>query len=220
MFDGLVKSQFRTLFVIPAQAGIQDSDQMSKKYPGVFAHPTATVDDKVQIGSGTKIWHFSHILSGSQIGENCNIGQNVVIGPDAKIGNKCKIQNNVSVYKGVILEDGVFCGPSMVFTNIINPRAEIGKMDQVRPTLVKKGATLGANCTIICGHTIGRYAFIGAGAVVTEDVPDHALMVGNPAKQTGWMCVCGEKLNGDRRCPACDKQYSEAETGLRMVGVS
>jgi UDP-2-acetamido-3-amino-2,3-dideoxy-glucuronate N-acetyltransferase len=211
MFDGLVKSQFRTLFVIPAQAGVQDSDQMSKKHPGVFAHPTATVDDKVQIGSGTKIWHFSHILSGSQIGENCNIGQNVVIGPDAKIGNKCKIQNNVSVYKGVTLEDGVFCGPSMVFTNIINPRAEIGKMDQVRPTLVKKGATLGANCTIICGNTIGKYAFIGAGAVVTKDVPDYALMTGNPARQIGWVCVCGEKLNAKFICPSCKKQYKKGK---------
>jgi len=211
MFDGLVKSQFRTLFVIPAQAGIQYSDQMSKKHPGVFAHPTATVDDKVQIGSGTKIWHFSHVLSGSQIGENCNIGQNVVIGPDAKIGNKCKIQNNVSVYKGVTLEDGVFCGPSMVFTNIYNPRAEIGKMDQVRPTLIKKGATLGANCTIVCGHTIGRYAFIGAGSVVTKDVPDHALMVGNPARQIGWMCICGEKLNDDLQCPVCKLKYKKTE---------
>ena len=199
--------------VIPAQAGIQDTDQMSKKYPGVFAHPTATVDDKVQIGSGTKIWHFSHILSGSQIGENCNIGQNVVIGPDAKIGNKCKIQNNVSVYKGVTLEDGVFCGPSMVFTNIINPRAEIGKMDQVRPTLVKKGATLGANCTIICGHTIGSYAFIGAGAVVTKDIPDHALMIGNPARQSGWICKCGEKLNDDLQCPVCKLKYKKTEDG-------
>ncbi len=165
------------------------------------------IDDNVEIGEKTKIWHFSHILSGSKIGENCNIGQNVVIGPDATIGNKCKIQNNVSVYKGVTLEDGVFCGPSMVFTNIFNPRAEIGKMDQVRPTLIKKGATLGANCTIVCGHTIGRYAFIGAGAVVTKDVPDHALMVGNPARQIGWMCECGEKLNTKQKCPACKKQY-------------
>ena len=174
----------------------------------VFIHPTAIVDDKVQIGKGTKIWHFSHILSGSKIGENCNIGQNVVIGPDAVIGNKCKIQNNVSVYKGVILEDGVFCGPSMVFTNIFNPRAEIGKMNQVRPTLVKKGATLGANCTIVCGHTIGSYAFIGAGAVVTKDVPNHALMVGNPAKQIGWMCECGEKLDDNNKCSSCGRQHS------------
>jgi UDP-2-acetamido-3-amino-2,3-dideoxy-glucuronate N-acetyltransferase len=176
-----------------------------------FAHPTAIVDDKVEIGEKTKIWHFSHILSGSKIGDNCNIGQNVVIGPDAIIGNKCKIQNNVSVYKGVTLEDGVFCGPSMVFTNIYNPRAEIGKMDQVRPTLIKKGATLGANCTIVCGHTIGQYAFIGAGAVVTKDVPDHALMVGNPARQIGYMCICGERLDDSLKCPSCGKDISKVK---------
>jgi len=175
----------------------------SSDTPHFFAHEAAVIDGGVEIGKGTKIWHFSHILSGSKIGENCNIGQNVVIGPDAVIGNKCKIQNNVSVYKGVTLEDGVFCGPSMVFTNIFNPRAEISKMDQVRPTLVKKGATLGANCTIVCGYTVGRYAFIGAGAVVTKDVLDHALMVGNPAKQIGWMCECGEKLIDAARCFTC-----------------
>lgn len=174
-----------------------------------FAHETAIIDGNVTIGSGTKVWHFYHILSGSKIGNNCNIGQNVVIGPDAIIGNKCKIQNNVSVYKGVTLEDGVFCGPSMVFTNIYNPRAEIGKMDQVRPTLVKRGATLGANCTIVCGHTIGRNAFIGAGTVVTKDVPDHALMVGNPARQIGWMCVCGEKLDNNRTCPICMRKFTD-----------
>jgi len=174
-----------------------------------FTHPSAVIDEKVDIGRGTKIWHFTHVLSGSKIGENCNIGQNVVIGPDVVVGNKCKIQNNVSVYKGVLLEDGVFCGPSMVFTNIYNPRAEIGKMDQVRPTVVKRGATLGANCTIVCGHTIGRYAFIGAGAVVTKNVPDHALMVGNPAKQIGWMCECGERLNDNMHCPACGKTFNQ-----------
>jgi UDP-2-acetamido-3-amino-2,3-dideoxy-glucuronate N-acetyltransferase len=170
----------------------------------VFVHETAIVDDGCEIGKGAKIWHFSHVLKGSKIGENCNIGQNVVIGPDVTIGNNCKIQNNVSVYKGVILEDGVFCGPSMVFTNVFNPRAELKKMDQLRNTLVKKGASLGANCTIVCGHTIGRYAFIGAGAVVTKDVPDHALMVGNPAKQIGWMCKCGEKLDQNLKCSVCN----------------
>jgi len=174
-----------------------------------FTHPSAVIDEKVEIGRGTKIWHFTHVLSGSKIGENCNIGQNVVIGPDVAIGNKCKLQNNVSVYKGVSLEDGVFCGPSMVFTNIYNPRAEIGKMDQVRPTVIRKGATLGANCTIVCGHTIGQYAFIGAGAVVTKNVPDHALMVGNPAKQIGWMCECGERLNDNMNCPACGKTFNQ-----------
>ena len=153
-----------------------------------FVHDTAVVDKKTEIGSGTKIWHFSHILSGSKIGENCNIGQNVVVGPEVSIGKQCKIQNNVSVFKGVTLEDGVFCGPSMVFTNIYNPRAEIRKMDQVRPTLVKHGATLGANCTIICGTNIGRYAFVGAGAVINQNVLDHALVVDNPFRQIGWVC--------------------------------
>ncbi|MBP1711269.1 MAG: oxidoreductase [Deltaproteobacteria bacterium] len=183
--------------------------------PDIFVHPTAIVDDNVTIGGKTKIWHYSHILSKSKIGEYCNIGQNVVIGPDAVIGNKCKIQNNISVYKGVTLEDGVFCGPSMVFTNIYNPRAEIGKMDQVRPTRVKKGATLGANCTIVCGHTIGSYAFIGAGAVVTKDVADHALMVGNPARQIGWACKCGERIDeNNMTCPFCNKKYKTENAGL------
>lgn len=172
-----------------------------------FIHETAVVDEGVDIGKDTKIWHFSHVLSGSRIGDGCNIGQNVVIGPDVMIGNRCKIQNNVSVYKGVTLEDGVFCGPSMVFTNIYNPRAEISKMDQVRPTLVKKGATLGANCTIVCGHTIGQYAFVGAGTVVTKDMPDHALVVGNPARQIGWVCECGEKLSNDLECPVCKRSF-------------
>ena len=197
----------RTLNVEPSPSNIEPETLNIEPRTRFFAHETAIIDDNVEIGEKTKIWHFSHILSGSNIGEGCNVGQNVFIGPDATIGNKCKIQNNVSVYKGVTLEDGVFCGPSMVFTNIFNPRAEIGKMDQVRPTLIKKGATLGANCTIVCGHTIGRYAFIGAGAVVTKDVPDHALMVGNPARQIGWMCECGEKLNTKQKCPACKKQY-------------
>ena len=170
-----------------------------------FAHDTAVIDDGVSIGKGTKIWHFSHVLKGSKVGATCNIGQNVVIGPDVTIGNACKIQNNVSVYKGVTLEDGVFCGPSMVFTNIYNPRAEIRKMDQVRPTLVKQGATLGANSTIVCGTTIGRYAFVGAGAVVNKNVPDHALVVGNPAKQIGWVCTCGERLSDDLECLACER---------------
>ena len=184
--------------------------------PGFFSHPTSIIDEGCSIGDGTKIWHFSHVLSNSQIGENCNIGQNVVIGPDVGIGDKCKIQNNVSVYKGVMLEEGVFCGPSIVFTNIYNPRAEIRKMDQVRPTLVKKGATLGANCTIVCGVTIGRYAFVGAGAVVTKDIPDHALVVGNPARQIGWICACGEKLDLKLQCAACGAVYYLQ--GLELFG--
>ena len=180
---------------------------------GAFVHETAIVDPGAVVGTGSKIWHFSHVLSGSQVGERCNIGQNVVIGPDVAIGNRCKIQNYVSVYKGVTLEDSVFCGPSMVFTNIYNPRAEIGKMDQVRPTLVKKGATIGANATIVCGTTLGR-SFIGAGAVVTRNVPDHALVLGNPAKQIGWMCECGERLADDLECTICNKTYKKTPEGL------
>jgi len=182
-----------------------------------FVHNTAVIDGDVEIGAGTKIWHFSHVLSNSRIGENCNIGQNVVIGPDVEIGKGCKIQNNVSVYKGVTLEDGVFCGPSMVFTNIYNPRAEIRKMDQVRPTLVRHGATLGANCTIVCGTNIGEYAFVGAGAVITRNVPDHGLMLGSPARRVGWMCACGERLTDDLDCTACGKRYEEAEQGLKEL---
>jgi len=196
-----------------------------------FVHPTAVIDDNITIGKGTKIWHFSHILSNSHIGGNCTIGQNVVIGPDVTIGSKCKIQNNVSVYKGVTLEDGVFCGPSMVFTNIYDPRAEISKMDQIRPTLIRKGATLGANCTIICGHTVGRFAFIGAGAVVTSDVPDYAIVAGVPARQVGWACKCGTRIevrcsrqeargDDDRNvwlCNACGNSYVLSDGALTPI---
>ncbi len=178
---------------------------MSQNYS---VHESACIDANVNIGAGTKIWHFSHILSGTTIGENCNIGQNVVVGPDVAIGNGCKIQNNVSVYKGVTLEDDVFCGPSMVFTNVYNPRANIRRMDEARPTLVRKGASLGANCTIVCGVTIGQYAFVGAGAVVTKDVPDYALVYGNPARIHGYVCQCGEKLK-DFSCPICRLQYEQ-----------
>jgi UDP-2-acetamido-3-amino-2,3-dideoxy-glucuronate N-acetyltransferase len=177
-------------------------------------HETAIVDEGACVGAHTKIWHFSHVLAGSKIGEHCNIGQNSVIGPDVTIGDRCKIQNNVSVYKGVTLEEGVFCGPSMVFTNIINPRAEIAKMDQVRPTLVKKGATIGANATVVCGTTLGRYCFVGAGAVVTHNVPDHAMVVGNPARPMGWFCACGERLDDALECLACGKQYAQDVEGL------
>ncbi|MBN2688432.1 MAG: Gfo/Idh/MocA family oxidoreductase, partial [Deltaproteobacteria bacterium] len=179
--------------------------------PSVSVHETAVIDEGCEIGEGTKIWHFSHLLTGSRLGENCNIGQNVVIGPGVTIGNGCKIQNNVSVYNGVHLEDDVFCGPSMVFTNVYNPRAAIKKMDELRPTLVKKGATIGANATIVCGVTIGQCAFIGAGSVVTNDAPDYALMVGNPACRIGWMCRCGERLDGDMKCAVCGKGYEEVD---------
>jgi len=182
----------------------------------IFVHETAVVDPGANIGTGTRIWHWTHVCSGAVIGRNCNIGQNVFIADGAVIGNNCKIQNNVSIYKGITLEDGVFCGPSMVFTNIHNPRAEISKMDHVRPTLVKKGATLGANCTIVCGHTIGIYAFIGAGAVITRNVLDHALMIGNPAKQIGWVCACCERLTKDLVCTTCCNQYEMGDKNLRI----
>ena len=184
---------------------------------GAFVHESAIIDDNVQIGAGTKIWHFSHVLKNSRIGENCNIGKYVEIGPDVKIGNGCKIQNNVSLFKGITLEDYVFCGPSVVFTNIFNPRAAIRKMNQIRPTLVKKHATLGANSTIVCGVTIGEYAFIGAGAVVTRDVPDFALVVGNPARQVGYMCACGEKLPEDLQCESCSGKYELNDEGLAVL---
>jgi UDP-2-acetamido-3-amino-2,3-dideoxy-glucuronate N-acetyltransferase len=179
-----------------------------------FAHESAYVDEGCQIGDGTKIWHFSHVMTGATIGARCNIGQNVVVSPQVVIGDNVKIQNNVSVYTGVILEDDVFCGPSMVFTNVINPRSHVVRRDEYRRTLVQRGATLGANCTVVCGYTIGRYAFVGAGAVVTGDVPDYALIVGNPARVKGWVCVCGIKLAAgsivpDRVvCGSCGKQYS------------
>ena len=180
--------------------------------PAYFVHASAFIDDEVEIGEGTTIWHVSHVLHHSQIGKNCRIGQNVVIGPHVSIGDGVKIQNNVSVYEGVTLEDDVFCGPSMVFTNVFNPRSAIRRMDELRPTLVRRGATLGANCTIVCGVTIGQYAFIGAGAVVVKDVPDFALVVGNPGKITGWMCKCGNRLNFERgdgpgMCQTCQQIY-------------
>ena len=169
-----------------------------------FVHESSYVDDGCEIGEGTKIWHFCHVMPGARIGRRCNIGQNVVISPQVVIGDNVKIQNNVSIYTGVMLEDDVFCGPSMVFTNVVNPRSHVPRKDEYRQTLVKRGASIGANCTVVCGHTIGRYAFIGAGAVVTKDVPDYALVVGNPGRVSGWMCQCGIKLAAERcrRLPA------------------
>jgi len=173
-------------------------------------HESSYVDDGVEVGEGTKIWHFSHILKGSRIGRNCSIGQNVMIGPDVPIGDFCKIQNNVALFKGVELEQGVFCGPSCVFTNVNNPRAEVERKDEFRLTLVKRGATIGANATIVCGHTVGEYAFIAAGAVVTQDVPAFALMAGVPARRIGWMSHAGEKLGPDLVCPRSGRRYREA----------
>jgi UDP-2-acetamido-3-amino-2,3-dideoxy-glucuronate N-acetyltransferase len=186
-----------------------------------FAHQSSFIDEGSVIGEGTRIWHFSHVMSGARVGERCNIGQNVVISPDVVIGNNVKIQNNVSVYTGVTLEDDVFCGPSMVFTNVVNPRSHVSRRDEYRRTQVGRGATLGANCTVLCGHTIGRYAFVGAGAVVTRDVPEYALVLGNPARVVGWMCECGIKLwslpsvaaGAQLRCEACDAEYRGTEEG-------
>jgi UDP-2-acetamido-3-amino-2,3-dideoxy-glucuronate N-acetyltransferase len=175
-----------------------------------FVHESSFVDEPCEIGAGTKIWHFCHVMQGSVIGRNCNLGQNVVVSPGVRVGDGCKIQNNVSLYTGVILEDHVFCGPSMVFTNVVNPRSEIVRKDEYKTTLVRRGASLGANSTIVCGVTIGEYAFVGAGTVVTRDVADFALVVGNPARRTGWMCRCGIKLQleGERiRCKACGSEY-------------
>jgi len=190
----------------------------------VFIHPSSFVDEGSTIGEGTKIWHFCHVMTRARIGRSCNIGQNVVISPDVVIGDNVKIQNNVSVYTGVVLEDDVFCGPSMVFTNVVNPRSHVSRKDEYRPTIVRRGATLGANSTVVCGHAIGRYAFIGAGAVVTKDVPDYALVLGNPARIVGWMCDCGVKLaNGAKApetatCRACRAQYRRSGDGtLRRV---
>lgn len=174
-----------------------------------FVHPTAIVDPPCEIGEGTRIWHFSHVLAGCRIGRDCVLGQNVSIGPEVTIGDRCKVQNNVSLYKGVTLEDGVFCGPSCVFTNVLNPRAEIERKDEFRPTLVRRGATIGANATVICGVTLGEWCMVGAGAVVTRDVPAFALMVGVPARRVGWVSHDGEILGPDLVCPRSGRHYRE-----------
>ncbi len=198
-----------------AENSMKEKRGAGDKKVNYFVHESAYVDEPSTIGQGTKIWHFSHVLPNTKIGEGVNIGQNCVLGPHVQVGNNCKIQNNVSVYKGVHLEDGVFCGPSCVFTNVNNPRAEVSRKDEFRETRVKRGATIGANATIVCGHTLGAYCFIAAGAVVTNDVPDHALMAGVPAKRIGWMSHAGAKLGDDLVCPIEKKQYEVTDQGLK-----
>ena len=190
----------------------------SEIHESAFVHETAVVDANVTIGEETKVWHFTHVLGNSRIGAHCSIGQNVSIGPNVTIGNGCKIQNNVSVYTDVTLEDGVFCGPSMVFTNVLTPRAFVERKNEFVKTLVKKGATIGANATIICGHNIGEYAMVGAGAVVTKEVLPYALVVGNPARRIGWVSRTGERLGADLICPRTKERYEEVGGRLKLVG--
>ena len=184
---------------------------------GAFVHESSFVDQPCRVGAGTKIWHFCHVMKDAEIGRDCSIGQNVLVASGVRIGDGCKIQNHVSLYTGVVLEEGVFCGPSMVFTNVVNPRSEVSRKHEYQTTLVRRGASIGANATIVCGVTIGRYAFVGAGAVVTRDVLDFALVVGNPARRAGWMCRCGVKLElreQTARCAACGAAYAMAGGAL------
>lgn len=189
-------------------------------HPDAFVHESAYVDDGATIGAGTKVWHFCHVLGGAVIGEHCSFGQNVVVMNGTRVGNNVKVQNNVSIYEGVELEDDVFCGPSMVFTNVLNPRAHVSRRHEYRKTLVRRGATIGANATIVCGTTLGEYAFVGAGAVVASDVQDYALMVGVPARHIGWMCQCGERLpdSGEGTCASCGSSYEPSGDGIRRTG--
>ncbi|MBI5138143.1 MAG: N-acetyltransferase [Nitrospirae bacterium] len=187
---------------------------------GYTAHETAIVDAGARIGANTRIWHWAHVCAGARIGENCSFGQNVFVGNDVVIGNNVKVQNNVSIYDAVTLEDDVFCGPSMVFTNVVNPRSHVSRKHEYRRTLVRRGVTIGANATLVCGHTIGEFAFIGAGAVVTGDVVPYALMLGVPARRVGWMCRCGVQLSGTtgtQACSSCDAQYNIAGTACRPL---
>jgi UDP-2-acetamido-3-amino-2,3-dideoxy-glucuronate N-acetyltransferase len=188
--------------------------------PDYFVHESSYVDDGAQIGAGTKIWHFSHVMPGAVIGERCNLGQNVVVMPGTRLGRNVKVQNNVSIYEGVVLEDDVFCGPSCVFTNVVNPRSHVSRKSEYQSTLVRRGASIGANATILCGITLGEYSFIGAGAVVRSDVPAFALMVGVPARRVGWMCRCGVRLqlrDGPATCGACGTSYQEREGNLHLI---
>ncbi len=184
-----------------------------------FVHESSWVDEGAAIGAGTKVWHFCHVMSGAVIGAGCTLGQNVVVMGGTRLGNNVKVQNNVSIYEGVELEDDVFCGPSMVFTNVVNPRSHVSRRHEYRRTLVRRGCTIGANATVICGVTLGEYAFVGAGAVVTHDVPPFALVLGVPARRTGWMCRCGERLGdqGAGRCRACGTRYESAGAGIAVV---
>ena len=183
------------------------------RFPGAFVHPTADIDDDVVIGARTRIWHFSHILSHTRIGPDCSFGQNCCVGANVTVGRGCKIQNNVSLYDGVTLEDEVFCGPSCVFTNVLTPRAAVERKNEFLPTLVRRGASIGANATVVCGTTLGRYCLVGAGAVVIRDVPDHALVVGNPARQIGWVSEAGERLGEDLVCPRTGERYEVTADG-------
>jgi UDP-2-acetamido-3-amino-2,3-dideoxy-glucuronate N-acetyltransferase len=188
--------------------------------PDYFVHESSYIDDGAIVGGGTKIWHFCHVMSGAVIGERCNLGQNVVVMPGTRMGDNVKVQNNVSIYEGVTLEDDVFCGPSCVFTNVVNPRSHVSRKAEYRKTLVQRGASIGANATILCGITLGEYSFIGAGAVVRSDVPAFALMVGVPARRVGWMCRCGVRLqlrDGGATCSACGTSYQETNGLLRLI---
>ena len=187
-----------------------------------FVHESAYVDEGATIGKGTKVWHFCHVMPGAVIGERSSLGQNVVVMSGTKIGDNVKIQNNVSIYEGVELEDDVFCGPSMVFTNVINPRSHVSRKNEYKRTLVRRGSSIGANATIVCGVTLGEYAFVGAGAVVTSDVPPYAMMVGVPARRRGWMCQCGERLpdSGVGTCAACGTSYEKSDSGIQPVATN
>jgi UDP-2-acetamido-3-amino-2,3-dideoxy-glucuronate N-acetyltransferase len=204
----------------PRDTGSGDgSERVTGEGGGVFIHESAYVDEGAVVGAGTKIWHFCHVMPGAVIGERCSLGQNVVVMNGTRMGRNCKIQNNVSIYEGVELEDDVFCGPSMVFTNVMNPRSHVPRRDEYRRTLVRRGASIGANATIVCGVTLGEYAFVGAGAVVTKDVQPYALMAGVPARRIGWMCQCGERLSdrGEGRCAACGTTYERLGDGIREI---